>query len=389
MNSYPEIGKPIDYGGITLKNRIIFAPTTMGLRKDEYLTKLRRIAAGGCAMIIIGDVPVSAGRFAPTLFSDKGFNYYRQIAETVHSCDCRLCAQLHQNDTVFSGMFRYLPQMLRGKLSRADLRELMNQKTGDYITSLPEDQVREITAAFGPAAEKAVEAGFDMIQVHGDRMCGSFSSAVFNRRTDCYGGIPENRARFGCEAVAAVRKALPHVPIDYKLAVRQENPHYGNAGVLKEELPVFVPLLEEAGVTSFHVTLANHSKLENTIPPQNHPEFGEEGCFLKFCDEVRKYTHLPICGVGGLGDPEFVNAQLESGRIDCAAMSRQLIADPDWVNKVLYNRAGDIRRCLRCNQKCLGGMYDHTGVHCIYEGAKDHDQCNCIQQHYGKHKTAG
>ena len=312
-----------------------------------------------------------------------------QIAETVHAYDCRLCAQLHQNDTVFTGMFRYIPQMLSGKISRADLRELMNQKTGDYITNLPESQVREITASFGSAARKAVEAGFDMIQVHGDRMCGSFSSAVFNQRTDCYGGSPENRARFGCEAVAAVRKALPQIPIDYKLAVRQENPHYGNAGVLEEELPVFIPLLEKAGVTSFHVTLANHSRLENTIPPRNHPEFGEEGCFLKFCDVVKKYTQLPVCGVGGLSDPEFVNSQLKSGRIDCAAMSRQLIADPEWVNKVLENRAGDIHRCIRCNQKCLGGMYDHTGVHCIYEGANEYDKRNCLQQQHGKHQNAG
>ncbi len=62
---------------------------------------------------------------------------------------------------------------------------------------------------------------------------------------------------------------------------------------------IFVPLLERAGVTSFHVTLANHSALENTIPPANHPYFGHPGCFLKFCNEVRQYTDLPICGVGG------------------------------------------------------------------------------------------
>ena len=389
MTSYEEIGKPIDYGGITLKNRIIFAPTTMGLRKQEYFERIEKIAAGGCAMIVIGDVPVSSGRFAPTLFSKNGFAYYHRIAEIVHGYDCRLCAQLHQNDTVFTGMFRYIPQLISGKLSREDLRELMNQKTGAYITGLSEEKVREITASFGAAAVKAVEAGFDMVQVHGDRMCGSFSSAVFNRRTDCYGGSPENRARFGCEAVAAVRKALPDLPIDYKLAVRQEHPHYGNAGVLEEELSLFVPLLQAAGVTSFHVTLANHSKLENTIPSRNHPEFGEEGCFLKFCDEVRKYTDLPICGVGGLSSPDFVNAQLKSGRIDCGAMSRQLIADPQWVNKVLENRAQDIRRCIRCNQKCLGGMYDHSGVHCIYEGEKEHDKGNCLQQHHGKHQIAG
>ena len=104
-----------------------------------------------------------------------------------------------------------------------------------------------------------------MIQIHGDRMCGSFSSSIYNHRTDEYGGTAENRARFAVEAVSAVREKLPDMPIDYKLAVRQENPHYGNAGVIEDELKVFVPMLEKAGVTSFHVTLANHSDLENTI----------------------------------------------------------------------------------------------------------------------------
>ena len=370
MNSYEAICKPINYGGILLKNRIIFAPTSMGLPEEAYFEKIRAIAAGGCAMMIIGDVPVGSGTFGPSLFSKKGFAHYQRLAEIAHSYDCKLCAQLHQNDTVLTGMFRYLPQMICGKLTQEGLLAGMMEQTSRYITGLPEAKVRAITSSFGAAAQRAVEAGFDMIQVHGDRMCGSFSSPLFNHRGDCYGGSPQNRARFACEAVAAVHQALPHIPIDFKLAVRQENPHYGNAGVLEEELPIFVPLLQKAGVTSFHVALANHSKLEDTIPPRDHPEFAGEGCFLKFCDTLRRYTDLPICGVGALSDPEFVNAQLASGRIDCAAMSRQLIADPQWVNKVLSNQADAIQRCIRCNRKCLGGIRRHKGVHCIYEEVK-------------------
>ena len=368
MGSYTKIAEPINYGGIELKNRIIFAPTTMGLRPKEYYEKIRKIASGGCAMIIIGDVPVGECKFAPGLFTSGGAAYYRKLAEIAHEYDCRLCAQLHQNDTVMSGMFKYIPQLISGKYKRSDMRMLMNRNTSDYITNLPLEKVKKITASFGPAAVRAAELGFDMIQVHGDRMCGSFSSEIFNRRTDIYGGSVLNRTRFGCEAVQAVRKALPDIPIDYKLAVRQEDPHYGNAGVLTDEISVFVPLLEAAGVTSFHVALADHSNLEDTIPPKDHPEFSGEGCFLKFCDEVRRYTDVPVCGVGGLSSPEFINEQLLSGRIDCASMCRQLIADPEWVNKVLENRTDDIQKCLRCNKKCLGGMYEHKGVHCIYEG---------------------
>ena len=360
LNSY-------NYGGLELKNRVIFAPTSMGLRKEEYFDKLEAIASGGCAMIIIGDVPISKSKFGPSLHSKKGFAYYKEMNDRIHAHECKVCAQLHQNDTKMSGMFKYLPKLLTKKISKEELKSLMNEETGKYISSIPTKKVKEITASFADAAELAIQAGFDMVQVHGDRMCGSFSSSVFNHRHDEYGGSAVNRARFAVESVEAIHKRLPHISIDYKLCIRQENPHYGNAGVLEDEVQTFVPLLEKAGVTSFHVTLANHSRLEDPIPPLNHPDFGQEGCFLKFCDLVKKYTQLPVCGVGGFTHPDFIEKTIQSHRMDCVSMSRQLIADPQWVNKVIKHQEDQIHWCRRCNKKCLNGMFEHKGVHCIYD----------------------
>lgn len=361
------LSSPVSYGGAPLKNRIIFSPTSLGLKPDETIERLRRIAAGGCAMIVVGDVPVLPHGFGPSLYTRKGMAFYKALTDAVHRENCLVCAQLHQSDSNMGAMVKYIPGLLRGKISPQQLRGLLNDEVGPYVTGMPVKKIQRITRAFGDAAVLARQAGFDMVQVHGDRMCGSFSSTVYNHRTDDYGGSAENRARFALEAVRAVRSRLPDLPIDYKLAVRMEQPHYGNAGVLESELPVFVPLLEQAGVTSFQVTLANHGELTDTIPPANHPYFGAEGCFLPLCDQVRKWTHLPVCGVGGLTDPEFVEQQLQDGRVDCVAMSRALIADPDWPKKVLEGRAKDIRRCVRCNRACLGGMMAHKGVHCIFE----------------------
>ena len=347
---YETINSPINYGGLELKNRIIFAPTTFGLAEDEYFEKIRKIAAGGCAMVIIGDVPVGKSQFEKSLFDKKGFAHYQKLVEIVHSYDCRICAQLHQSDSNMLAMLKYVPGVLTKKISMEELRPLLNAEVAPYISKLSTRKIHKIINGFGEAAVLAVKAGFDMVQVHGDRMCGSFSSTVFNHRTDEYGGSAENRARFAVEAVKAIRSRLPEIPIDYKLAVRQEDPHYGNAGV-----------------TSFHVTLANHSSLEDTIPPAKHPYFKEQGCFLKFCDEVRQYTDKPITGVGGLNQPDFVEQQLASGRITCAAMSRQLLADPEWPNKVISGKIKEIHRCVRCNKKCLGGLQQHQGTHCIYE----------------------
>ena len=130
---------------------------------------------------------------------------------------------------------------------------------------------------------------------------------------------------------------------------------------------MFLPMLEQAGVTSLHVALADHSALTDTIPPANHPQFSGQGCFLPLCDTVRAVTDLPVCAVGGLSDPDFIEEQLRAGRMDCAAMSRQLIADPAWPNKVMAGQTGGIHRCVRCNKDCLGGLMAHRGVRCIYE----------------------
>ena len=371
---YETILSQINYGGMQLKNRIIFAPTTFGLSDEEYFAEMERLAKGGCAMIIIGDVPVAKSKFEKSLFDDKGFAFYQKVIGIAHKYDCKVCAQLHQSDTDMMAILKCVPGVLMKKITPDQMRQRMNDAVGPYITKMSQKKIRKIINGFGQAAVLARKAGFDMVQVHGDRMCGSFSSSIFNHRTDEYGGSAENRARFAVEAVQAVHAAVPGMPIDYKLAVRQENPHYGNAGVLEEELSVFVPLLERAGVTSFHVTLANHSALENTIPPANHPYFKEKGCFLKFCDEVRKYTSLPICGVGGLNDPDFVEEQLASGRIQCAAMCRPLLADPEWVRKLENGQADQIHRCVRCNKKCLGGLIAHQGTRCIYDNLPEKKQ---------------
>lgn len=363
---YESLFQPLTVRGLTLKNRIVFAPTSMGLKSGDFLAHIDRIARGGAGLIVIGDVPVLPSPMF-SLYTPEGLDFYRQITQTAHAGGAKISAQLHMSDSDVQGLQRYLPDLRAGRITPDDLRRKLNDMTGDFITGLPVERIQTIIDGFGQAAILARDAGFDMIQIHGDRMCGSFSSSIYNHRTDAYGGSPENRARFAVSCVQAVRRAVPDMPIEYKLAVRQENPHYGNAGILSDELPVFVPLLDEAGVDCYEVALANHGALTDTIPPHNHPYFSEPGCFLKFCDLVRPLTDRPLCGVGGLGDPDFAAAQVDSGRVDYIALSRPLIADPDWPRLVQNGQTDQIFRCVRCNRACLGGMQQHQGTHCVFD----------------------
>ena len=133
---YETINSPINYGGLELKNRIIFAPTTFGLAEDEYFEKIRKIAAGGCAMVIIGDVPVGKSQFEKSLFDKKGFAHYQKLVEIVHSYDCRICAQLHQSDSNMLAMLKYVPGVLTKKISMEELRPLLNAEVAPYISKL-------------------------------------------------------------------------------------------------------------------------------------------------------------------------------------------------------------------------------------------------------------
>ena len=113
---YETILSPINYGGMQLKNRIIFAPTTFGLSDEEYLAKIRAIAQGGCAMIIVGDVPVGKSKFEKSLFDTKGFAFYQEVVKIAHDADCKVCAQLHQSDSNLLAMFKYIPGLLLKKI---------------------------------------------------------------------------------------------------------------------------------------------------------------------------------------------------------------------------------------------------------------------------------
>ena len=367
-------------GGIDAKCRIIRSATfegmadTNGFPTERLLQNYATLADGGSGIIITGMMAVSPmephQHSQIRISSDNCIEPLQKLTACVHEHGGKVVAQL-----VVMGSAIALPEGSVKAISPSGIQEKVVTTEGP-LHILETKEIKQLVQDMAKAVVRARKAGFDGIQIHGAHgyLASKFLTPYFNHRTDEYGGSAERRARFAVEAVKAVHAAVPGMAIDYKLAVRQENPHYGNAGVVEEELAVFVPLLVQAGVTSFHVTLANHSALENTIPPASHPEFKETGCFLKFCDEVRRYTSVPLCGVGGLNDPDFVEQQLASGRIQCAAMCRQLLADPNWVNKLQSGNAAKIHRCVRCNKKCLGGLIAHQGTRCIYDALNAKEQ---------------
>lgn len=356
---------PITLGSLTLKNRIVMAPTSMGLPAEEKAAFLGRVADGGASLIYLGDVgvePVPFG-FDCTLFTPEGRDNLRRIVDRIHQGGARAGAQLYLWDYDIRELYRLMQQ----GASRDELNAFKHDHVAEYVTQMPRQRIEEIIRHFAEAGAAVKELGFDLVQVLGGHILSSFSSGYLNHREDRYGADAAGRAELAVRTVQAVRQAVGDMPIEYKLAVHDDAIPCGNGGPDLSELGAFVPALEAAGVDAFQAALSNRDNIMDTVPAKNHPVFRGEGCFLYVSDEIKRFTKLPVCCAGKLSDPQLVEELIAHRRLDYAAMSRQLVADPEWVNKVASGREADIRKCAFCNVGCMGSLLSHQPFYCVLD----------------------
>ena len=177
-----KLFQPVQVGSLTLKNSIVFAPTSVG---REGLDFYEKIAKGGASLIILPDISVIPSMLgAPSLGSLQYADYFRKVVEICHRYDCKVSVQLFhpEYDVDYIGsLYRQ-----RGKISSDEVHRLLAENMMAYADTLTTEQADAIVEKFAAAARNAREVGVDMIQIHGDRLIGSFSSALFNHRTDRY-----------------------------------------------------------------------------------------------------------------------------------------------------------------------------------------------------------
>lgn len=350
---------PVTIRNTELKNRIVFAPTSLGRGEAEVC---RQIAEGGCGLYVMADLSVIPSMMgAPSLDTDRFESWFRGIVDICHQHGCKISAQLfHPEYDAAAISLLYRAAREQGTVSPEEARKALQVSTETFCDELTEEKIEEIIGAFAAAAERARRFGFDMVQIHGDRLIGSFTSPIFNHRTDAYG----DHIAFPAAVVKAVRQAVGDFPVDYKLTIRMEEEGLGRGGICQAEVEEFVRKLDESGVDSYHVALANHTDVKDTIPARNHEKLPGEGCFTALAQQVRQYTDRPVCTVGKLQHADRMEALLEDG-IELIGMSRQLIADPAWPKKTEQGRQDEIRYCLYCNQKCLGALKSGAPVGCV------------------------
>lgn len=375
-----KIFQPGRIGTLTLKNRIIMAP--MGIRglcdpEDGYWGKRVRAyygarAVGGCGMITTEMVFVSqavepVARELLNLHNEKHFEAVRLLAEILHAHGCRLSVQLT------AGFGRVIPPYVVPEgVVPVSASENTNYFVPDYAPlktrALTTQEAEALAKSFGPAARRCREAGADCVELHGHEgyLMDQFMTALWNRRTDKYGGSREKRLTFAREAIEAIKQeAGEDFPIIYRFGLT----HYLEGGREEQEGLWIATELEKMGVAALHVDAGCYETSWWPHPPQYQPP----GCMVACAAKVKEVVKIPVIAVGRLQYPEVAEQAIADGKADFVAIGRGLLADPEWPNKVQRGAVDEIRPCIGCHEGCLWQMIAGEPTSCALNPSCGHE----------------
>ena len=377
--------QPIEVGGQTFKNRIMFPPLTTGYEKNGMISEqdmgfYTRLAKGGVGYIVMGDVaPINSFSPTPKLFDDSQIPAFKALADSVHAYGTKLGVQLFHPEYDVDAINSLFMQK-----KFDEMRQRLHHDMMFFTDEVSEEMLMAIIDKMCACAVRAQKAGVDVIQIHGDRLNGCLCSTRMNHRTDKFGGSLENRVRFARMLTRAIRKAVPDMVIDYKLSI--VTPQRGKGGIDEADAVQFAQWLVEDGVDMFHVAQANHTgNMADTIPPMGVQPYG---FFVKIAGDIKKAVNVPVSAVGRIVDAEMAERVIESGMADMVAVGRPLLADPDWGTKIAAGKACDIRRCISCNKGCTDAIQNRQFLSCVLNAENGYENSRSIQPAEQKKKIA-
>ncbi len=227
------------------------------------------------------------------------------------------------------------------------------------VTPLTVNGIQELVQKFGDAANRALQAGFELIEIHGAHgyLINQFLSRFSNIRQDAYGGDIVGRTRFAQEIVQEVRKRVGKAfPISFKISAVE----FVKDGLTVEESLEILKILVKEGVDVIQVSAGNDATPEWICQPM----FMEKACLTDFAWAIKKELDVPIMAVGRINDPLLAEEIIKTGKADLVCMGRGLLADPEMPNKAREGRLDDIRTCIACNT-CMESIFRKGRVECL------------------------
>ena len=321
------------------------------------------IAAGGVGLIVSGvTAPHPSGKSSfsqSSLDRDEHILPFKKLSAAVHEKGGKIAVQLYHSGREAA---RYRNPMNEESIAPSFI-ENDPYFTGKY-RPMSEAEIWEVIHAFGDAARRAREAGFDAVQIHGAHasLFMQFLSPYTNRRQDKWGGSLENRLRFHKEIYLDMRrKTGEDYPLLIKLGVEDGFP----GGLEFREGLQAAKMLFQLGFDSLEISQGLRGKrFEGTEFRTNiTPE--REGYFRSWCREVKSQVSVPVAMVGGLRSIAYMEEVIRNGEADLVSLCRPLIREPGLIRK--WEQDKSCRpACISCN-KCLEILLKGQPLRCAFQ----------------------
>jgi 2,4-dienoyl-CoA reductase-like NADH-dependent reductase (Old Yellow Enzyme family) len=311
--------EPLNVKNLTLRNRIVMAPMQSGRAsfEGEVTTRLisfyvRRVS--GVGLPIVEHSYISRfGKIGPKqlgIYDDSLIKGLEKLATSIHYVGAPAVLQITHAGGVANK--KVIGAQPAGPSARGKTR------------GLEANELDAIAEEFAAAAERAVKAGFDGVEIHGAHgyLLNQFFSPLINGRVDEFGGSLENRMRFPLLVVKRVRERLNGKVLLYRLGADDLAPN----GIQIEDSISFAFQLEQAGVDIIDVS----GGMCGSEPKQLRRVVGY---FVPQATQIKKAVKVPVIGVGGIRDAKFADSLVRDGKVDLVAVGRAIWKDAKWAQK--------------------------------------------------------
>jgi 2,4-dienoyl-CoA reductase-like NADH-dependent reductase (Old Yellow Enzyme family) len=346
MPAYPHLLAPLDLGFTTLKNRVLMGSMHTGLEEEsDGFAKMAEFyaarARGGVALIVTGGIaPNLSGRLEPRA-SQLSFSWqlarHQTVTDAVHAAGGKIALQI-----LHAGRYAYHPLAVAPSSSRSPISPFRARGLTGW-------GVRKTIADYVRCATLAQRAGYDGVEIMGSEgyLINQFVAPRTNHRNDEWGGPFEHRMR---EAVG------PDFIIVYRLSMLD----LVEGGSTWDEVVQLAQVVEAAGATIINTGIGWHEARIPTIGTMV-----PRAAFAWVTKRLQGAVSIPLITTNRINDPATAEAILARGDADMVSMARPFLADPDFVNKAVENRADEINTCIGCNQACLDQIFARQLASCL------------------------
>ncbi len=346
MSSYPHLLAPITMGNRTLRNRSLMGSMHTGLEETGDWSRVAAFyaarARGGAGLIVTGGMaPNREGGVFPGaagLFTENDIANHRRVTEAVHAEGGHIVMQI-----LHAGRYAYSPDCVAPSAIKSPISPFPPRE-------LDETGIEKQIADIATAAARAIQAGYDGVEVMGSEgyFLNQFLVTHTNRRTDRWGGDYANRMRLPVETVARVRAAMgPDAILIYRISLIDLIPN----GSTWDEVVTLAKAIESAGASVLNTGIGWHEARVPTIATSV-----PRAAFADLTARLRPMVGIPVITSNRINTPEIAEKLLAEGAADMVSMARPWLADEAFMAKAAAGRAADIAPCIACNQACL----DHT-----------------------------